>query len=188
MNFLDFDFAPIVTVAAVLGFIAVYFSRSCARLRRRTSQLQTAEDLISDHYSALQEFVEHAEAPVKMKQKLLIFSKVVSDRSTFIPLLESVCSDNARVRNSPEARDYEKQVAQLRLHNEDLSRSFEIAVSSIVVAMILRYQDASDLIETRMAKIIVDPRKEFAFFAGAMKVDRANDNRSVGIPHHAVMA
>jgi hypothetical protein len=186
-HLLDIDFAPLITVAALLGFIAVYFGRLRSRLRHRTSQLKTSSDLLSDHFSALRAFVEHPEAPAKMKEKLLIFSNVVSDRSSFIPLLEAVCSEN-RSRNSSEAKAYEKQLAQLRQKNEELSRNFETAVSSIVVAMILRYQDASDLLEARMARMIVDPRREFAFFAGALQFDRANDNHQNHLGVHALPA
>jgi hypothetical protein len=106
----------------------------------------------------LQAFVEHPEAPAKMKEKLL------------------------------EAKGYEKQIAQLRLRNEELTRGFETAANSIVVAMILRYQDASDLVEARMARMIVDQRREFAFFAGALKFDRANDNHQNPLAIHVVMA
>jgi len=187
-QFFDIDFAPIITVAALLGFIAVYFGRVRSRLRHRTSQLKTSSELLSDHLFALQAFVEHPEAPAKMREKLLIFSNVVSDRSSFIPLLEAVCNENGCGRNSSEAKGYEKQIAQLRLRNEELSRNFETAVNSIVVAMILRYQDASDLVEARMARMIVDPRREFAFFAGALKFNRANDNHQNHLGVHAVMA
>jgi hypothetical protein len=154
----DIDFAPIITSAALLGFIAVYFGRLRSRLRHRTSQLKTSSELLSDHLCALQAFVEHPEAPAKMKEKLL------------------------------EAKGYEKQIAQLRLRNEELTRGFETAANSIVVAMILRYQDASDLVEARMARMIVDPRREFAFFAGALKFDRANDNHQNPLAIHVVMA
>ncbi|MBB5046558.1 hypothetical protein HNR60_001306 [Rhodopseudomonas rhenobacensis] len=178
IQILDIDLAPLVTVAALLGLIAVISGRLCVRFRRRAAQLRTSAGLLRDHLTALQTFIDHPQSPSKMKEKLLIFSKVVSDRGAFMKVLEMVCNEPGRMGNSSEAKTYERQVAQLRAQNEELSRCFEIAVSTIVVAMMLRHQDASELVEARMAKMIADPRKEFAFFAGAIKADRAGNHGS----------
>jgi hypothetical protein len=170
------NLAPLVTVAALLGFIAGFFGKFWSRSRRRTAQLMTSADLLRDHLNSLKYFVEHPDAPPRMKEKLLIVSEIASDKDAFVEVLESACKEGAKIKASPEAKDYEKQVAHLRAQNGELARQFETAVSSIVVAMMLRNQGASELIEARLAKLIVDPRKEFAFLAGAIKVSRHNSN------------
>lgn len=175
---LDMSLAPLVTVAALLGFCAILFGKELRRYQRRTSQLRTATDLLQDHLTSLRLFVEHPDAPQKMKEKLLIFSRVASDRDAFMKVLKVACSENSKASASPEAKNYEKQVAQLRAQNEVLSRHFETAVGSVVMAMMLRNQDASEVVEALMAKMIVDPRKEFAFLAGAIKVSRVKNHDS----------
>jgi hypothetical protein len=190
---LNFDVAPAVTIAALLAFIALLTVRICSRHRRRKAQLETAAELLSEHLTALKAFVEHPQGPQQLREKLLIFSAVVSERASFLRVLESVCNNAGKNRNSSEAKTYEKQVAQLRAQNEELSRCFETAVSTIVVAMMLRHQDAGELIESWMAKMIVDPRREFAFLAGAIRADRAdgggpNGNWSNGFGAQAAIA
>jgi hypothetical protein len=49
----DIDFAPIITSAALLGFIAVYFGRLRSRLRHRTSQLKTSSEITFAHCKRL---------------------------------------------------------------------------------------------------------------------------------------
>jgi hypothetical protein len=171
----ELELGPVIALAAILCAITVEFGVKRARLRRRTIQLQTANDLLKAHFRSLKEFVEHPAAPRKTKEKLLIFSKVISDRTKFLEILKQVC-DEATFKNGndQEAKNYEKDLTQLREQNSDLAKTFETTLTSGLAAMFLRYPDASNLLEATMARVYASPRKEFALFAGAVKKDRDN--------------
>ncbi|WP_407166610.1 hypothetical protein [Bradyrhizobium sp. ORS 111] len=177
-HFFDMDVGPLVALAALLCALSVHVSVKCTQLRHRRIQLNVANDLLKQHSAALRKFVEDPEAPTKTKERLLIYSRVISDEDKFLDVLSQV---DVKRSNDPEAKGYQKDLAQLRVMNPELAETFAVAVSSGLAASFLRYPDASEIMEATIAKVYATPRKEGAVFAGAIRKDRSEHNGNGGM-------
>lgn len=181
IHFSEVEIGPLIALLAVLFAVSMEFGVKRARLHRRTIQLNTANDLLKEHFAALQRFVEDPSAPSKPKERLLIFSKVISDEKAFVDVVRQVC-ENPEFKRDSEARGYTRDLQQIRAQDTDLAETFSTAVNAGVSAMLLRYPNAGDLLEATMARIYASPRKEGALFAGAMKKERAERDSHDAVP------
>jgi len=171
-HFSELDFSTLVALAAVFCALSAHLSVKLARLRRRTVQLKTANDLLKEHYTALQKVVDHPTIPEKYKERLLHFSEIISDEKAFADLLQQVVQEDLYRDN--EAKGYAKNLAQLRAQDPDLAEAFSSAVRSGVAAMMLPYPSVEEILESTMARVYAAPRREGAVFAGAMRKSRSD--------------
>lgn len=176
-HFFESDLAPLVALASVLCAIFVEVSVNRGRRRRRAIQLKTANDLLKQHFTLLQKFIEEAAAPPKLKERLLIFSDFIADENSFLQVVREVCDPDFKRGNDSEAKGYVRDLLQLRAQDTDLAEMFAACIKSGVAAMMLRSSGANDLMEATMARVYSSPRKEGELFAGAMKKNRADRNR-----------
>ncbi|MGY3036173.1 hypothetical protein ACVIIV_005343 [Bradyrhizobium sp. USDA 4354] len=167
----ELDIVVLIALAAVLCALAAHLSIRLARLNRRTVQLCTANELLKEHLAAMKKVVEHPNAPEKFKERLLIFSEVITDQKAFADLVHQVVQND--LGRDSEANGYTKGLAQMRAQDVDLADAFASAVRSGVGAMMLRNPDVAEIVEATMAKVYSAPRREGAVFAGAMRKNRA---------------
>ncbi|WP_340667835.1 hypothetical protein [Bradyrhizobium ottawaense] len=172
MYITELDINVLVALAAMFCALTALLSIRLARFRRRTIQLATANELLKEHFAALRKVVEHPTAPEKFKERLLIFSEVISDEKAFADLVHHVVQND--LNRDSEASGYSKGLAQLRAQDADLADSFASAVRSGVGAMMLRHPSIAEILEATMAKVYAAPRREGAVFAGAMRKNRAD--------------
>lgn len=174
------NLGALVALAAVLCAITIQFGKLRRKSRRQERRLRTANDLLKKHAAALQEFVEMNDVPAKMKERLLVFSEIISDHDQFVEITKQVCAALNGGRR-PETRTFEKEFVTLRTKNADAAQLFETAINSGLAASFLRFSDASDLLEATMARVYADPRTEFEFVSKAMHKHRSSFQEPSGL-------
>lgn len=162
----DVEFTPVLAIAAALFAICVEARLQIGRSRRRTRDLKLCGELLDQHRSALELFLASPDAPMKLKQALIRYSEVSSDREAVHRIVSVICSGERRTQRDAEStRALFLAVEKLRESHPDLALAFHTAAASCTGAMLYRWPETSDMFREYVTKAVVDSRKGADLFA-----------------------
>jgi len=190
MAWLEFALPQIITVAAVLVAILYATNAKVARSRRRAQDLEFVAKHLNSHLEAMRVFVENPDAPADLRYKLLMFSKVVSDREIATDIVQQACAAGGAYEPAPESAlvRITDDLAELASRDMALTKAFEKAVSSGIVAMFFRWAETADVFHETITRALPGGSQQTAIFATAVTQAANRERKSRNIPPEAIPA
>lgn len=168
---------------AVVSLLFIYCIGVDMRIRAnsRLSDVSHATKLLSEHYNALEKFVDDAAAPEELKDVLLQFSDAAADKEVAL----YVAREYAMGSSNSKKDDNSSVVAleELHHHRPDLEQLFIRSVGTGMLAMYYRWPETAKYRDSMMQRIASGRTSEVSFAARSAKRwkgDRHNDDSNVG--------
>ncbi len=148
---------------------------------RRVKELHDAAGALTDHFSALEKFVDDPDAPRELSAFLLDFSDAIEDGNVADAMIAKLSPREPRPHISGELGEITRQLDALRLKRRDLVVLFDVAVGSGLTAMFLQSDHNADSFETVSRRFTSDPDYEIVAASKAVSNNRSPSGSSYDV-------
>jgi len=180
---MSIDTHELAAASAVIGagmmVIAFIVDGMIGRFKQRADQLRTANKCLTEHYGALEKFVNDPASPIMLCEFILAYSDAIHDEGAAGNIARRFCDDEAVKPPTGQALDVMRELDGLRNSRKDLVETFDIAVGAGITAMFLRWNSTAALFEKAATRFTTNPGREIAV---AAKIVR-NESDATGETH-----
>jgi hypothetical protein len=163
---------------AAIGLVAVFVSKrdsSREKTEQRIRELNEAAELLAQHASALRRFLDDPASPAELKALLIHCSDAMSDRSVDREFGAWLVE---RPLNAPdeseETRVLVNAFSKLPDAHPDLAAAFVEAITTAVMAALLRWPEDAPSIERVAPRIAISPARNVSLAVTATKLRSAS--------------
>ncbi len=164
------------------GAVAAWFlgARIAAHRRslRRAAQRAEAEGLLARHGAALARFLAEPAAPAELQRLLLVYSDAMQERDIVDRLVRgAVAGHLTRLPDAAEYRDLAAATQRLALARPDLAEDFARAMTTGLLAALLRSTEAAAVTDAVLTAFATTPQRELTY---AVTAARLSDQAALG--------
>jgi hypothetical protein len=168
---------PLLAGAAAAWFLAARFAAQ-ARRRRRAAQRAEAEGLVARHGAALARFLGDAAAPEGLQRLLLVYSDAMLEPGIVVRLARgAVAGHLTRMPDTVEYQDLAEALLRLALARPDLAEDFARAMTTGLLAALMRCAEAAAVTDAVLAAFATTPQRELTY---AVTAARLRDQAALG--------
>lgn len=155
-SFMDPSLILALIGGVVLSQTSIMVTRRRVALQKRTEELERAAELLSIHNDHTAKFLDDVAAPDFLKDALVDFGDAI-DMPEVAHEYAVIVKNKSKVENSEASKQIAAALNALRGHRTDLAQSFEVAVNTGVVAMLLRWPETAKIFEEAIARAASEP-------------------------------
>lgn len=161
-SFLDASSALAAASGGFLCLAADFVMRRRLKSEKRAEELNRAADMLEIHNMHLVSFLNDSAAPDLLKDLLVDFGDAISSEHA---AHEYACrlTDRRNSEISEATKPILLLIGELRKHRVDLAQNFELAVSTGVIAMLLRWPETARVFEQAMSQVATEPGRDIGF-------------------------
>lgn len=168
---------PLIAGIAAALFLAARFAAELRRARRASQRLR-AEGLLARHRAALERFLGDGAAPLGLQRLLLVFSDAMQEPEIVVRLARGAAAGHlTRMPDALEYRDLEAAAKHLAEARPDLADDFTRAMSTGLIAALLRSTEAAAAMDSVLAAFATTPQRELTY---AVTAERLIDQAALG--------
>ena len=168
---------PLLAGAAAAWFLGARLAAQ-GRSRHRASQRAEAEGLCARHGAALARFLADAAAPIALQRLLLVYSDALQEPDIVVRLARgAVAGHLTRMPDTAEYQGLIEAVQHLTLTRPDLADDFARAMTTGLLAALLRCAEAAMVTDAVLAAFATTPQRELTY---AVTAARLRDQAALG--------
>lgn len=168
---------PLLAGLASALFLAARFAAE-QRRARRAAQRQRAMGLLARHRAALERFLGDGAAPTGLQRLLLVFSDAMQEPEIVTRLARGAAAGHlTRMPDALEYRDLEVTAQHLAQARPDLAEDFTRAMTTGLIAALLRSSEAAAAMDAVLAAFATTPQRELTY---AVTAERLIDQAALG--------
>jgi hypothetical protein len=168
---------PLLAGAASAWFLGARLAAH-GRALRRAAQRAEAEGLLARHGAVLRRFLADPATPEVLQRLLLVYSDAMQEQDIVVRLARgAVAGHVTRMPDAIEYQDLAQAAQRLALARPDLAEDFARAMTTALLAALLRCTEAAAVTDAVLAAFATTPQRELTF---AVTAARLRDQAALG--------